>query len=427
MEKETQSNRRTFLRKASTVAGLTAAANVLPFSASLRAMGANDHINIGFIGVGGRGGALVSELLQLQDRCKIVAVCDVWERRKNAAAKRCEAEGYTDYRELLDRNDIDAVFIATPDHWHAKMSIDAMKSGRDVYCEKPMTKTVDEAKKVYETSVKTDRIMQVGSQYASLDMNWEARRLIAEGRIGKLVWSQGTYCRNSREWEWNWAIDENAGPTKAGDDHIDWNLWLGAAPKTDYDAERYFRFRKFWDYSGGIATDLFYHKLAALTVCCGDEFPYRVTGTGGIWVQPDREVPDTFFTNIDYPSEHSINMPCSMASNIGVPTIIRGNYGTIYPDDPEPGHLRMVAEEPFKKEFVQLNGKEEFVYESKPREGHVENFLSCVKTRKQPNLNARRAYIIMVPIAMSVEAYRKNEVLFFDSKKERVSARPVKI
>ncbi len=425
MTEKQLTNRRSFIQKTTKTAGFAMAASVFSVGSTHRVLGANDKINIGFIGAGGRGGALISELLKLDDRCKIVAVCDVWERRKQAAAKRCQAEGYTDYREMLKRDDIDAVFIATPDHWHAKMSMDAMESGRDVYCEKPMTKTVEEAKEVYETSVKKDRIIQVGSQYASLDMNWEARRIISEGRIGKLVWSQGTYCRNSREGEWNWEIHEEAGPEKSGLNHIDWDLWLGPAPEKKYNPERYFRFRKFWDYSGGIATDLFYHKLAALTVCFGDEFPYRVTGTGGIFVQPDREVPDTFFTNIDYPSDHSVNMPCSMASNIGVPTIIRGNYGTIYPDDPKSGHLRVVAEEPFKKEFVQLNGKEEFIYEPKERESHIENFLTCVKTRKQPNLCARRAYRVMVPIAMSVKAYRENKVLFFDAKKERVRNRPV--
>ncbi|MEW6236178.1 MAG: Gfo/Idh/MocA family oxidoreductase [Candidatus Omnitrophota bacterium] len=423
-----KTSRRTFLQSTAKTAGLAMTASLWPRKANARIIGANDKINLGMIGVGGRGGALVDEFLRLGERCKIVAVCDVWERRKNEEAQKCDAAGYTDYHEVLMRSDIDAVVVATPDHWHAKISIDAMEAGKDVYCEKPMTKTIEEAKKVYEASEKLKRIIQVGSQYASMDMNWQARKIIEEGRIGKQVWSQGTYCRNSREWEWNWPMDMNAGPDKGGDDHIDWKMWLGASPNVDYDPERYFRFRKYWDYSGGIATDLFYHKLAALTVCSGDEFPYRVTGTGGIWVQSDsREVPDTFFTNIDYPSNRSVIMPSSMASNIGLPTIIRGNCGTIYCDDPEPNHLRVVADEPFGAEFEKLNGSKEFVVKPEKREGHQANFLTCVQTREQPHLNALRGYIVMVPIAMSVEAYRRNEVLFFNEKNHRVTSKAFKL
>jgi predicted dehydrogenase len=284
-----------------------------------------------------------------------------------------------------------------------------------------MTMTVDEAREVSQACKKLNRVMQVGSQYASLDMNWKARDLIESGRIGKLVWAQGTYSRNSREGEWNWAIDPNAGPDKKGVDRIDWKMWQGKASNVDYDPERFFRFRKFWDYSGGIATDLFYHKLAALTVACGDEFPSRVTANGGIWVQDDgREVPDTFITNIDYPSGRSLNMPSSMASNIGVPTVIRGNFGTIYCDDPQPNHLRVVAEEPFQAEFEKLNGSLEMIIKPEPRESHMENFLSCIKSRKEPTLNAQRGYIVMVPIAMSVQAYRENQVKCFDRNSEEV-------
>lgn len=423
-----KTTRRSFIKRSSAPLGLAMTASLMPANSYAQVKGANCKMNLGMIGVGGRGNALISEFLKLSDKCQITAVCDVWEKRKQTAARRCDAKGYLDYHELLDQSGIDAVVIATPDHWHAPMSIDAMKAGKHVYCEKPMTKTLKEAQDVYDISVKHDRIMQIGSQYASLDMNWQARKIIMEGRIGPQVWAQGTYCRNSRDWEWNYKIDPNAGPEQSGENHIDWDRWLGPAPQKPYNPEHYFRFRKFWDYSGGIATDLFYHKLAALTVCCGDEFPYRVTGTGGIWVQTDtREVPDTFFTSIDYPSNRSLIMPSSMASGVGVPTIIRGNYGIIYPDDPKPNHLRVVADPPFEKEFEKLNGAKELVIKPEPRENHQQNFLTSIIRHEQPHLNALRGYIVMVPIAMTVDAYRQNEVLFFDEKNQRVSKRPVKL
>ena len=412
-----KSDRRTFLRNSSKIA--SAAAVGLTAASYANIAGANDKINVGLIGVGNRGSDLLNTLLKLNTRCKVMAVCELYEKRKKIAVQKSDAQGYTDYREILKRPDIDAVVVATPDHWHSKITLDAFAAGKDVYCEKPMTMTIEQAKEVYETCKSLKRIMQVGSQYASLDMNWQAREIIQSGKIGKLVWAQGTYSRNSREGEWNWTIDPEAGPDKTGENHIDWKTWLGSTEEVPFDKERFFRFRKFWNYSGGIATDLFYHKLSALTVACGDEFPSRVTSSGGIWIQNDgREVPDTFLTNIDYPSGRSTNMPSSMASNIGVPTIVRGNFGTIYFDDPKDGCLRVVGEEPFMDEFKKLNnGKEEFVVEPKPREGHMENFLTCIKSREEPNLCAYRGYLVMVPIAMAVQSYRQNKVLCFDSKK----------
>lgn len=415
-----KSDRRSFLLNSTTIAsavtiGLTA-------KSYANADGANDKVNIGIIGLGNRGSDLLNQALKLNKRCKVVAVCDLYEKRKQAAIQRSEAKGYDDYRDILKRSDIDAVFVATPDHWHSKITLDAFDAGKDVYCEKPMTMTIEQAKEVVDACKRLKRVMQVGSQYASLDMNWNAREIIQSGKVGKLVWAQGTYSRNSREGEWNWAIDPEAGPDKTGENHIDWKTWLGTTKEVPFDKERFFRFRKFWDYSGGIATDLFYHKLSALTVACGDEFPSRVTSSGGIWVQKDgREVPDTFLTNIDYPSGRSVNMPCSMASNIGVPTIVRANYGTIYFDDPKDGCLRVVGEEPFMDEFKAANGgKESYVVESKPREGHMENFFTCVKTREEPNLCAQRGYTVMVPIAMAVQSYRENKVLCFDEKSEKI-------
>ena len=162
------------------------------------------------------------------------------------------------------------MIVATPDHWHAKIALEAMDKGKDVYLEKPMCHTNEEIKQLVNTVHETKRVLQVGSQTTSGDQWWKARKAIADGMIGEMVMSQGSYHRNSIEGEWNYHIDKEAGPDGKGDNYIDWKMWLGPAPKRAYDADRFFRFRKYWDYSGGIATDLFYHVVAPLNICWGE-------------------------------------------------------------------------------------------------------------------------------------------------------------
>ncbi|MEJ7618356.1 MAG: Gfo/Idh/MocA family oxidoreductase, partial [Pyrinomonadaceae bacterium] len=160
-----------------------------------RILGANDRINLGVIGVGGRGTYLIKWAMDSGQKpttpAQIVAVSDVYAKRTKVAKETAKCEGYMDYREILNRKDIDAVIIATPDHWHAPMAIEAMNAGKDVYLEKPMTHTVAEAKRVHEAVQKTKRVLQVGSQTTSSDQWWKARKAIADGMIGKLIMSQG--------------------------------------------------------------------------------------------------------------------------------------------------------------------------------------------------------------------------------------------
>ena len=182
---------------------------------------------------------------------------------------------------MIGRPDIDAVVVATPDHWHAKIALEAMDHGKDVYLEKPMCHTIEEAKQLAVTVHETKRVLQVGSQTTSAEQWWKAKKAIADGMIGQMLMSQGSYHRNSVEGEWNWTIDPDAGPDGKGENYIDWKMWLGSAPKRAFDADRFFRFRKYWDYSGGIATDLFFHVVAPLNICWPEpQFPLPRDGVG---------------------------------------------------------------------------------------------------------------------------------------------------
>ncbi|HYK91122.1 MAG TPA: Gfo/Idh/MocA family oxidoreductase [Acidobacteriota bacterium] len=190
-----------------------------------RVIGANDKINVAVIGVGGRGSFDAGTVVKVGETsgAKLVAVCDVYEKRRKMVAERLKCDGYSDYREVLGRSDVDAVVVATPDQWHARIALEAMDRGKDVYLEKPMTHTIAEAKQLVAKSKETKRVIQVGSQTTSATQWHVTKKYIADGAIGHMVMSQGSYHRNSPRGEWNYRIDPNAGPDAKGDDHIDWD------------------------------------------------------------------------------------------------------------------------------------------------------------------------------------------------------------
>jgi predicted dehydrogenase len=417
------SSRRDFLGR--TAAVVTSVAPLMGKPAA-RVLGANDRIHIAQIGIGGNGSGMMRGLVRQSEEerdVQVVAACDIYTRARERAQRLARLEEknvHLDYHDLLARNDVDAVVISVPDHWHSEIAIDAMAAGKDVYLQKPMTLTIDEAKKVAAAAAKYKRILQVGSQHLSDPRHHKARELIAAGEIGTLLWAQGTYSRNSRVGEWNYYVDEEASPRT-----IDWSRWLGPAPKRPFSAERYFRWRKYWDYSGGIATDLFYHKLGPLLYALGPEFPTRVTGSGGIYVQKDREVPDTYATIIEYPTFY-VNLSSSMANAAPgkyFPEVIYGHKGTMVF---EKDRVVVVPEPIFAPASEDRTVKAGRVYEVVPvniLRAHTDNFLASMRSRRQPILNPELGYQIMVAIKLGVDSYREGKVKFFDTAAEKVADR----
>ncbi len=432
-------NRRDFVKTAVGAGTALSLGRSLAAQSQGRVIGANDKINLGLIGVGIRGGGLLRQFMRIGEgdgKSQLMAVCDVYEKRKQAAQERSKAEFATlDYRELLNRKDVDAVIIATPDHWHARMAIEAMRKGKDVYLEKPMTHTIEEAREVWQTAVQTGRILQVGSQTTSADQWWKARKAIADGMIGDLIMSQGSYHRNSKEGEWNYTIEPEAGPDGKGANYIDWKMWLGETSGRPFDADRFFRFRKYWDYSGGIATDLFYHVVAPLNICWGEpQFPWRVSGMGGKFVfKDDREVPDTFSLVADFPKGHTLVLSSSMANSTHIPGLIRGHEGTIVMVDHgmfegKTDHITVTGENRFREEFTKKWGdmKITIPVEDKGPDAHMKNFLDCVRTREKPVLDALTGYKALVTIQLGVDSYRQQRVMYFDVEQEKIVDKPPK-
>ncbi len=444
MTKRDETTRRDFIKQvgagAVAAAGTAAAGDGLhaaPQSKTLargRVIGANDRINVGFVGCGGRMNTHIRRVMERQKErgdVQAVAVNDIWDKRKQRARESTgvdEKSVHHDYRELCARSDVDVVVIASPDHWHHLQTMDALRNGKDVYLEKPMTYTVEEARDIAEFVEAGDRVLQVGSQYTSMDHFWKAKKAVEDGLLGEVVWVSGGFGRNrNQRGEWNYAIDP-----EATDKTLDWKAFLGPAPKRAFDPERYFRWRKYWDYSGGIATDLFYHTVSPLLLSVGPNFPVRVSAAGGIYLQKDREVPDTFFMNVDYPS-WTMQLACSVGSGVGAPLVIHGSKATLFigqnSENLSNTQMELVPDQEYREEFVKKAGADVLKIDVQPpargSHPHMDNFLECVRSRKQPNLPARLGYQAMAAIAMGVQAYRQHEVLFFDRKREKVTNKPI--
>jgi predicted dehydrogenase len=444
MTKRDDTTRRDFIKQvgagAAVVAGTVAAGDRLEAARQTRTVprgrviGANDRINVGFVGCGGRMNAHIRRVMERHKErgdVQAVAVNDIWDKRKERARQATgvdERSVHHDYREVCARPDVDVVVIASPDHWHHLQTMEALRNGKDVYLEKPMTYTVDEAKDIADTVKATGRVLQVGSQYTSMDHFWKAKKAVEDGLLGKVMWASGGFGRNrNQRGEWNYAIDPDATEKT-----LDWKAFLGPAPRRGFDPERYFRWRKYWDYSGGIATDLFYHTVSPLLVAMGGEFPLRVTASGGIYMQKDREVPDTFFMNVDY-SAWTMQLACSVGSGVGAPLVIHGSEATLFIGQNSESltntQMELAPDQEYREEFRKKTGVEVLKIDVQPvpRGGHphMDNFLDCVRSRQEPNLPAHLGYQAMAAIAMGVQAYREHDVLFFDRRREKVSNKPI--
>ncbi len=310
-----------------------------------RILGANDVVGIGIIGLGNISRGHLAEFTQNPDS-KITAVCDIYAPRLDAGVTQTGAKGYRRFEDLLADKAVDAVIICTPDHWHAPMAIAAMQAGKDVDVEKPMSLTIDEARQMVRTAEETQRILAVDSEHMAHGI-WEpARELVAAGLLGKLLWSQTSRSRNTREPPWSYPIDDGASP-----DNLDWEAFLGSAPKTPFSKERFFRWRRYRDYSGGIATDLFYHHVTPLVHVLGREFPVRAVSAGGHSVVPESimEVPDVFHIALDFPSRHTLVCSGSLQNSVELPIVVRGNEANIHLEGSHlrPDRIRLVPEEPY--------------------------------------------------------------------------------
>jgi predicted dehydrogenase len=291
------STRRTFLQGSS--AGLAAG---MAQAAPDKKISPNDKIRIATIGMGGMGSGDTRYALA-QPGVELAAVCDIYDGRLARAKELYGNHIFTtrDYREVLARKDVDCVIVATPDHWHAPISIAAMEAGKDVYCEKPMVQKVEEGKKVIAAQERTGRIFQVGSQYVTSLVYQKAKQLLTAGALGQLNMVEAWLDRNTAMGAWQYSLPPDASPS-----NIDWDRFLGSAPKRPFEPIRLFRWRNYSDYGTGVAGDLFVHLLSGLHVATGSAGPERVMATGGLRYWKDgRDAPDVMLAMLDYPAQQA--------------------------------------------------------------------------------------------------------------------------
>ena len=303
-------SRRSFIRKATLGSALVSSSPILlansynqhrlmePRTYPAKKFAENDKINFALIGSGIQGIYDTTAALKV-DGVQLVAACDLYVGRLDRAKELWGEEIFTtrDYREILNRKDIDAVIVATPDHWHKKISIDAMKAGKAVYCEKPMIQKFQEGQDFIKAQKESGMVFQVGSQGMSSLGNEKAKQLYEEGAIGQLVMLDMFNDRFSAEGAWQYPIPPDANP-----DTVDFDTFLGNAPKTKYDLTRFFRWRNYRDYGTGVAGDLFVHAFSTLHFIISSHGPERALSTGGLRYWKDgRDVPDVTMTFYDYP------------------------------------------------------------------------------------------------------------------------------
>jgi predicted dehydrogenase len=432
-------SRREFLKKTAVATAAVATTSLLRPTVygqapSANVKGANDRIAVGYIGVGGQGMNAHVNIMKANasaNNIAQVAVCDVWGKRRDAAKAFIEkdnantkVETYDDYKKLMERKDIDAVVIATHDPIHAPATIAALESGKHVYCEKPMTRYLDEAWAVYDTVKKTGKILQVGSQGCSAQAWHKAAELITAGKIGQLIWAQGYYCRNNPKGEWNYPIDSDA---KA--ETVDYEKWLGQVKKRGpFDPQHYFRWRKFYPYCAGLLGDLMPHRLHPLMLAMGKtEFPSRVVAIGTKNVHPDkqqtdgtpeRDVPEHIELLAEFPSGVSLMLACSTINARSPGFALYGHHATL-----EVGTSGERIELKPEKEFSEEVDPETFDG-LKPTEdigAHHANWLDCVRNNKQPNCGIDLAIRVQTVISLAENSDRLRTACLFDEKTRKVT------
>jgi predicted dehydrogenase len=283
----------------------------------------NDSINIALIGAGGMGVQDTVTALQVPGT-KLVAVCDLYDGRLRDAKTKWGADLFTtrSYKEILNRKDVDAVIVATPDHWHQQISIDALKAGKHVYCEKPMVHSIGEGPAVIKAQQEAGKIFQVGSQGVSSLGNEKARELLKTGAIGILNYAEGFWARHSPTGAWQYPIPADASPQ-----NVDWETYISNTTKRPFDATRFFRWRNYRDYGTGMSGDLFVHLFSSLHFITSSYGPNKVYASGGLRYWKDgREVPDVLLGTFDYPeaSAHpafNLSLRCNF---------VDGTSGTTY-------------------------------------------------------------------------------------------------
>ncbi|MFG0307435.1 MAG: Gfo/Idh/MocA family protein [Phycisphaerales bacterium JB040] len=432
-------SRRSFLTKTAALAGAAAVAGPVfgrstasqRLKPTVKERGVNppkpgETIRMAIIGIGGMGGGHAHAFCSFaKDEglpVELVAVNDVNEVRLDDAIASLkdrwgvECDRHTDYREILDREDIHAVLIASPEHWHAQHIIDAITAGKDVYTEKPMTLNLDQAMQVREVVLGyPDRIFQVGTQGIMQGKYNAAKKAIADGVIGKPVWSQTSYCRNAgSDGEWNYyALDDRWEPGV----NVDWRGWLGYMPYQEWDPKVYARWRRYKDFSTGIVGDLLVHVMTPMIFALDLHFPTRVVACGSHVIDKEMENHDQVNLVIEYGNDdHQMVVAGSTANAVGLETMVRGHQANMYLNGRD---VEIIPE----RRFVDDVERETIAVDDIGNDHNAmrKDWLECIHSRKPAKSNIDLASKVMVAVDLATRSMWEGGAFTFDEKTMKVA------
>ena len=428
--------RRDFIRKTATVAAAAAAVPLLKTpvygqnqAPSANVGGANNRIAVAVVGVG--FGIGQNHLTGIHEKCTenntvVAAASDVFSVRRDFAKEKAslkDADVYVDYRKLLERKDIDAVLIATHDPMHAQITLDSLEAGKHVYCEKPITRYLGEAFKVYDTVKKSGKVFQIGSQGCSAGGYHKCAEMIKAGKLGELVWANVWYSRNSLSGEWNYAIDDNTKPA-----NVDWEKWLGPVKKREaFSPEHFHRWRKYYQYCAGPLGDLAPHRLHPVLLATGNpEVPVRVCSIGtkpvhidqtGKDKSPARDVPEHAQLLAEFPSGFSLVVTCCTVNAMTPGLSLYGHKGNV-DIDAAGGTVRLLPQREFGEE---IDPETVPGLQAEDIRMHEKNWFDCIRDGKQPNGSIELAIRCQTIISLAEMSERLKITCLFDEKTRKIT------
>jgi predicted dehydrogenase len=440
MENSKQPTRRNFVGQASSLVGLGAAIQSTALSYS-RIIGANDRISVGHIGIGNRGSELAGMAPKLKDKYnfELTAVCDLWSVNRERAADRGEKNygrrprTFQYMEKMLELQDLDAVFISTADFQHSLHLKTVLQAGKDAYCEKPMATDLADAKAAREAFLKTDRIVQIGSQHRSEPYQRETKKVIDSGALGEITKIELVWNYHGPRWRGRPEVKQ------IREQDTDWKRWLLHKPYRPFDPRAYFEFRLYRDFSSGIASQWMVHAIDLMNYFHEDKFPHSVVAHGGVYAWPDgRENPDTFQALLEYPKGFLLSYATSFGNDSDSFSRIMGKKATLINEGGEGSPRWLLVEEAGNHEdnpyvrrpqrYITLPGSDKPGPPAVSDEdlSHQINWFSCLRSRQQPNTTVHDGFASAVGVIMAARAQQEGKKLYWDPKTEEIVDQPAK-
>ncbi|MGH9674152.1 MAG: Gfo/Idh/MocA family protein [Bryobacteraceae bacterium] len=372
-----------------------------------RVLGANERVNMGLIGCGDRGVGVMTTFLR-SEQSQFNAVCDIYAERIDRALQRASgAKSFGDHRKLLELKEVDAVLIATPDHWHAGTAIDALNAGKDVYVEKPLTLTIEEGPRIVKAARVNNRVCQVGMQQRSGPHYIQAKEeYIKGGKLGKITLARTWWHGNS------YHLRKAPESLRNQPSNLDWARFLGPVKWRDWDPQQYYNFRAYLDFGGGQVTDLFTHWIDVVHMCMDQDNPISAVAAGGVYHYKDgRTAPDTIHVLLEYPRDWTATFEATLAPGItGAAVEFCGTEGKL---NITRSRFEFTSAERGAKPVVVTSQRDQTV-------DHVANFLDCVRTRKRPNGDVQIGHRSAAASHLGNIAYVEKRRLRYDPEREEI-------